>query len=316
MASFSNTENSDVETRDALATHSVRFSTAQAVEIYDVSSKPTWPFINAVFDTFRMTFDDTEKSAAQDGQQTRRGTFLDIGCGPGSYTLQHLLPRLPPWCTKVVAVDNSEAMLEFARENNADPKIEYRTLDLSKDDDVLRFSVEHGPFQRVYSFITLHWLADQLQALKNIETLMAPRAECFLVFSYTMSVFDLFETMIRSSRWEKYSDLLQRCIPPTNGMHETGALRSYLAKLVSGTNLIPLSCEVVRSPMTIGCTKESAVDIFLLLNPVYPLLNDDEKAELREFTEGFIKSVKEGPSWDVKKREQSLLVIHAYKPEV
>lgn len=261
-----------------------------------------------------MTFNDKKISAAKNGDKLGGCTFLDIGCGPGSYTLNHLLPRLPASCHKVVAVDNSEAMLEFARENNADPKIEYRHLDLAKDDDVKRFLLEQGPFQRVYSFLTLHWLSDQLRALKNIESLMAPGGECFLIFSDSIAVFDIFTAMMKSQRWEKYSDLLQRFIPPTSRMKDMGALRLHLAKLVAGTSLIPLACEVVRTPIVIGCSREAAIDIFVLLNPVYPLLKDDEKRELRKFTDDFVKDVKERTTWDEKK-EQTFLVIHAYKRE-
>ncbi|KAH9377700.1 hypothetical protein HPB48_020073 [Haemaphysalis longicornis] len=125
----------------------------------------------------------------------------------GSYTLNHLLPRLPPWCEKLVGVDNSEQMLEFARENNADPRIEYHTLDLMKDEDVVRVLLDQGPFQRVYSFFTLHWMADQVQALKNIETLMAPGGECLLIFSDTLVLFHIFAAMMRSDRWVKYSEV-------------------------------------------------------------------------------------------------------------
>lgn len=157
------------------------------------------------------------KSYAQSAVSLRTSFFHYSG----SYTLNHLLPRLPSWCHKVVAVDNSEAMLEFARENNADPRIEYRTLDLMKDDDVVRLLLEQGPFQRVYSFFTLHWMADQHRALKNIDTLMAPGAECLLAFSDTLVVFDIFTAMMRSQRWQKYSQVsfctysgVQYSVPP------------------------------------------------------------------------------------------------------
>ncbi|KAH9364628.1 hypothetical protein HPB48_022956 [Haemaphysalis longicornis] len=58
-------------------------------------------------------------------------------------------------------------MLAFARENHAHPKIEYQNLDLMSDDEVAAFVREHGHFQRVYSFLTLHWITDQHHAVRN-----------------------------------------------------------------------------------------------------------------------------------------------------
>lgn len=309
-----NTPDGDADSKHIVAKHSARFGTAEAVRIYDAAAKPIEPCVNAVLDTFQMAFDTGKESAALSGVEQRRNTVLDIGCGPGSYTLNHLLPRLPPWCEKLVGVDNSEAMLQFARENNADPRIEYHTLDLMKDEDVVRILLDQGPFQRVYSFFTLHWMADQVHALKNIETLMAPGAECLLIFSDTLVLFHIFAAMMRSDRWAKYSELLQSFIPPTSTMKNVRELRSYLANVVAGTNLTPLACEVMRTKLNMDLSREDAIEIFVLLNPVYPLLKDDEKPELQTFTHEFLKSLRERTAGDPY-NEQNLLVIHAYKPE-
>lgn len=314
MTSPASTKSCDVDNKDSVTKESARFGTAEAVRIYDAAAEAIEPCINAVLDTFHMAFDTKKETSAQNGEEQRRNTILDIGCGPGSYTVKHLLPRLPPWCEKLVGVDNSGAMLEFARENSADPRIEYHTLDLMKDEDVLRLLLDKGPFQRVYSFFTLHWMADQLHALKNIETLMAPGAECLLIFSETLVLFHIFAAMMKSERWAMYSDLLQSFIPPTSNMKDVGELRSYLANLVAGANLTALACEVMRTKVIMGLSREDALDIFVLLNPVYPLLKEDEKPELRKFTQAFLKMLKESSAGDPY-NEQTMLIIHAYKPE-
>ncbi|XP_049519282.1 juvenile hormone acid O-methyltransferase [Dermacentor silvarum] len=137
--------------------------------------------------------------------------FLDVGCGSGSFTKKHLLPRLPPSCKRLVAVDNSDAMLKFAGENRADPRIEYRKLDIVADEDVTRFVQAEGHFQRVYSFLAFHWIADHRHALKNVETLLAPGGECFLLFSAgCLTVFDVFMAMMESPRWKKYSNVINQ----------------------------------------------------------------------------------------------------------
>ncbi|KAH9379925.1 hypothetical protein HPB48_000979 [Haemaphysalis longicornis] len=98
-------------------------------------------------------------------------------------------------------------MLEFARKNRADPKIEYKSLDLMADDDVARFVKEEGQFDIVFSFLTLHWMPDQHHAFRNVAALMAPGGECFLVFTHTLVLFDIYVALMQSPRWKKYSEV-------------------------------------------------------------------------------------------------------------
>ncbi|XP_049273392.1 trans-aconitate 2-methyltransferase [Rhipicephalus sanguineus] len=99
--------------------------------------------------------------------------FLDIGCGPGNFTLNSILPSCEP-CKRIVAVDSLISMIEYAQENCAHEKIVYDYLDI--DNDVSAFSKKYGAFQRVYSFKTLHWSKDLHRSLDNIAKLMTPGA--------------------------------------------------------------------------------------------------------------------------------------------
>ncbi|XP_037515512.2 juvenile hormone acid O-methyltransferase [Rhipicephalus sanguineus] len=248
-------------------------------------------------------------AAVEDGP--RNGCqFIDIGCGPGTFTLKQLLPRLPSRCQRLVAVDNSEAMLDFARENRAHPRIEYRALDLTSEDAAARFVREHGRFQRVYSFLTMHWTADQRRAMRNIETLMAPCAECFLVFSDNIVLFDILKAMVAAPRWAKFSEILKAYVPETTEMKDITSLRSHLASLVGATKLTPLACEVIRTKLIMKLNMQTSSDFFTLLNPVYPLLDETQKSELKTFTIDFL--TKHKGTGDPYK-EQIMLVIHAYK---
>ncbi|XP_049516730.1 trans-aconitate 2-methyltransferase-like [Dermacentor silvarum] len=294
---------------------SARFAAVRSVQIYEEAAETTEATMAAILESFDHAFlrdDDLPDAAAEAGgqQQQPRCQFIDVGCGPGTFTLKQLLPRLPSRCQRLVAVDNSEAMLDFAREHRADPRIEYRTLDLAAEVDVARFVREHGRFQRVYSFLAIHWTADQRSAMRNIETLMAPGGECFLVFSDNIVLFDIFKAMMTQPRWAKYSDRLKPYIPETAGMKDIRSLRSHLASIVSATNLIPLACEVFRTKAIMKLSRDISPDFFVLLNPVYPLLEEAEKAELKKFTLDFVR--KHSTTGDPYK-EQIMLVIHAYK---
>ncbi|CAN7996017.1 unnamed protein product, partial [Ixodes pacificus] len=105
--------------------------------------------------------------------------FLDVGCGPGDFTRDCLLPRCPP-CRRIMAVDASEDMVQNAQEHFAHPKICYDVLDIGSK-DVFDFVERHGEFDRVYSFFCLHWMTDQETVLKNVAKLMKPGGGCLLL---------------------------------------------------------------------------------------------------------------------------------------
>ncbi|KAH7959771.1 hypothetical protein HPB49_013712 [Dermacentor silvarum] len=160
---------------------------------------PFAPAVAALLDSFEQAFLNTTDlnvgKALDEARTKEESQFLDVGCGSGSFTKKHLLPRLPPSCKRLVAVDNSDAMLKFAGENRADPRIEYRKLDI-----VAGRGLSH---------------ADHRHALKNVETLLAPGGECFLLFSAgCLTVFDVFMAMMESPRWKKYSNTLKTPKPP------------------------------------------------------------------------------------------------------
>ncbi|KAH7943899.1 hypothetical protein HPB52_012667 [Rhipicephalus sanguineus] len=165
----------------------------ERVEVYDRNCQSHLGIVADLLDTFHKAFAPCEDEYQQ---------FLDIGCGTGRLTVECLFPRCPP-SRRLVAVDKSAAMLKLAAEKYPHPKIDYLPLDIVQD--VEKFAREQGQFQRVYSFLTLHWIRDQGVSLSNIERLMAPGGECVLLFKRSVHFFDLFEAIRNSPRWSKYS---------------------------------------------------------------------------------------------------------------
>ncbi|XP_077531172.1 uncharacterized protein LOC144143270 [Haemaphysalis longicornis] len=312
--------------------------TTKGVEAFDRWTQAIKNDKSVTLDFFMAAF---QPIVDADGNEPPPRQCIDIGCGPGSFTLEHLLPRVPAWCEKLVAVDNSQAMLQLAREKYAHPNIEYKCLDITVDADVATFIVKSGQFPLVYSLGALHWIRDQQKAMRNIATLMAPGGECFVTFPGTMMLIDIYVAMMESSRWTKYSEHLKKLVPVTHGMDVT-TLRSYANSLVSTAKLVPLTTEVFPSFVDLTtCGEEIAVHLpgmeslfsypniasvevtsprrssangyCVSSNPVYRLLPDHEKEELKKFTCEFIE--------DIRKRNDGKLiadsqrvVIHASKP--
>ncbi|XP_037557935.1 juvenile hormone acid O-methyltransferase-like [Dermacentor silvarum] len=128
--------------------------------------------------------------------------FLDLGCGTGDFTRNELLVRCPP-CRRIVAVDASEEMLAYARENSAHSKIVFAHLNIN--DDVADFAAKYGTFSRIYSFFCLNWVKDQAKAMKNLASLLSPSGECLLIFPAWSSTRMLWRKLGRLERWRKYA---------------------------------------------------------------------------------------------------------------
>lgn len=255
----------------------------------------------AILDGFHEAFRRCEDEEQQQ--------YIDIGCGPGSFTLKYLLPRCLP-CRRLVAVDKRETMLKLAAEKYSHPNIEYKQLDIVGD--VGDFVRTEGHFQRVYSFLMLQWVRDQRRAMLNVEKLLAPGGECLLIFERSLHFFDLFVAMMNSPRWEKYAHVVQDLIPATRTITDVVSLRKYTSDLVKSTKMVPLACEVFSFPTAKLWEKEKMIESFLSFNPVYALLNNKEKVELAQFTRDFTENLfANGVGDDENKR--MILVIHAYK---
>lgn len=245
-------------------------------------------------------------------EELRDFQCLDIGCGPGTFTREHLLPSLPAGCQMLVAADNSEAMLKTARAKSPHDKITFKYLDIVNDDCVASFIKDNGCFQMVFSFGALHWIQDQRNAVKNIAKLVAPGGECFVVFASNIILFDIYAGMMKSPVWGKYSEHIKKLVPVTHGM-DVMTLRSYMASLVDDANLIPLTCEVFTPTLNLKVTAEEMADFYTTANPIYNLITDEQKEELKKFTRAFLDRLPTTSSGTLLV-DLERLVIHAYKP--
>ncbi|KAK8763208.1 hypothetical protein V5799_034182 [Amblyomma americanum] len=163
-----------------------------------------------------------------EGSDESEHQYLDVGCGPGNFVRNHLLPLCPPALKRLVATDNSKAMIDYAKRVHAHPKVEHRLLDIAIDDEVTDFIAKEGCFQRVYSFLALHWIEDKCAALRNIERLLTPGGECLVIFNPYPGPAQLYQALLDSDSWAKYRD------PPVPPASRTFAFRTPSSTLPPG----------------------------------------------------------------------------------
>ncbi|XP_065290319.1 juvenile hormone acid O-methyltransferase-like [Dermacentor albipictus] len=183
--------------------------------------------------------------AVENGAQCADRQWLDVGCGPGNFTKNYLLPHAPPSLRRLVAADFSQGMLDHAAKKHAHPKIAYRLLDITNDKAVSAFAAREGLFERVCCFLTLHWINDKAAALRNLEHLTAPGGECLVVFNPRVSMQQVLRAMIASGKWKKHEHVLKSVLPESWEFDDVDTMVSKLEGLVASTRLVALSCEVV-----------------------------------------------------------------------
>ena len=122
--------------------------------------------------------------------------ILDVGCGPGNITVE--IAKQVPYGS-VVGIDISQSMVETAQQNyGAIDNLSFKLCD-ARD---LNFN---NDFDRIVSFLTLHWIQDQQAVLSScynnlkpgglINIFMVPHVEDH-PFAYS------FDQIAASKRWK------------------------------------------------------------------------------------------------------------------
>ncbi|XP_065284488.1 juvenile hormone acid O-methyltransferase-like [Dermacentor albipictus] len=125
---------------------------------------------------------------------------LDIGCGPGTFTTDYLVPVSSP-CKTILAIDKSPSMIDFAKRNSAHENVEYRVFDFGGT-DVAELLNAYGHFDRVYSLLCFHYVKDQPKSFRDIARLLTPKSgECLLKSALACEPVDAWLQTHLMERW-------------------------------------------------------------------------------------------------------------------
>ncbi|XP_022106743.1 juvenile hormone acid O-methyltransferase-like [Acanthaster planci] len=103
----------------------------------------------------------------------REDTVLDVGCGTGEETA---------WIAKgvkfITAIDNSEEMLAVAAESNSVCNVAYFKCDAQTVGDNPDWREK---FDKVVCFYVLHWVPDELEAIRSISKCLKSAGEALFI---------------------------------------------------------------------------------------------------------------------------------------
>lgn len=99
--------------------------------------------------------------------------LLDVGSGTGNLTKEF---EKYIDCEKIVGVDISKKMNEYAQDNYGSKSIEFKYGDICEPLDELVLHLDTAPctFDVVTSIYCLHWVSNQQTAINNISSMLKP----------------------------------------------------------------------------------------------------------------------------------------------
>lgn len=137
-------------------------------------------------------------------------SVLDAGCGAGDITNGIILPFLSPHFERLVGVDVSKEMVEYARDTQIHPKLSFQQFDLGLE---LEKQSLNGikPFDHIFSAFCLTWISNPRVCLENFHKLLNPNGDMLLWWSPNKR--NAYEEMAKNNRWAKYMTDMDRFLP-------------------------------------------------------------------------------------------------------
>ncbi|XP_065307011.2 juvenile hormone acid O-methyltransferase-like [Dermacentor albipictus] len=241
--------------------------------------------------------------------------YLDVGCGPGNFTAEALLPRLRP-CRRLVATDKSASMVAYAREHFRDHReVAYDVLDIECGDHAECIVDTYGPFDRVYSFMTFHYVRDLEQAYRNVFLCLKDGGECLTVSFMGTAITDVWYRLWNAVEWKAYlpdpkqlfSERFCYSVPLPE---ERIASEEQLAIGAAGMELV--SCRMHHASWTMP-DLDSWLDCYVPFFRLDARVPEDKRGAFLDACRSLLRAASSATPEGVGLRH-SVIVVHTQKP--
>lgn len=140
-------------------------------------------------------------------------SVLDAGCGSGDVTFDLILPILPQNFERIVGIDISKEMIEYARKTYVHPKVSFEllNLDIGLEKQSL-CGIE--PFDHIVSTFCLMWVQNQSTCMQNFYKLLKPGGDVLLLLLAKHPLYDAYKHQSQDNRWAKYMTNVDQIITP------------------------------------------------------------------------------------------------------
>ncbi|XP_043470529.1 juvenile hormone acid O-methyltransferase-like [Leptopilina heterotoma] len=165
-----------------------------------------------------------------------RGRCIDIGCGPGTFSKNFLLPKLHP-DSVLIGADVSKQMIKYARKTCTDEdRMDFVELDI---ETAKIPATEIGRYDNALSFYCLHWIQNPRRAYENIYQLLQPGGKVVITFLTFNSGFQAYLKLSEDPKYKSYMKDVRKFIPPTLTYNN---VRAELKKMLEETGFEVIHC--------------------------------------------------------------------------
>ncbi|KAF5299209.1 hypothetical protein FQA39_LY02382 [Lamprigera yunnana] len=165
---------------------------------------------------------------------------LDVGCGPGNITHDVLYPLLPKTINKLVGINISQKIIDFAKKNYMNSKIKFFEMDIVAN--LIPKNFEEN-FDCIFSFYCLHFVNDHKKALLNIHKMLKPRGTILLNFMSKFVLFNVGRNLSKTKEWQPYFSNLKTTETPSAFCIES---RRKFESLLIETGFVPHVCRETK----------------------------------------------------------------------
>ncbi|XP_017780259.1 PREDICTED: juvenile hormone acid O-methyltransferase-like [Nicrophorus vespilloides] len=208
-------------------------------------------------------------------------SILDVGTGTGEVTMRVLAPLLPHDFEKLVGLDISPEMINLAKEQNKNPKIDFIVCDIAFENIT---NTVQEKFDHIFSFFCLNWVQNQKQTVKNMYNLLKPGGDMLLDIITKSTIFDIYESMVTYPKWSTYLTNTEEYISPYNHCTDPKAV---IENMLLDEGFEVKHCQVQQRFMIFSDLSEIKYT-FLAINPFVNKLPSDLQST---YVNDFMKEV-------------------------
>lgn len=139
-------------------------------------------------------------------------SILDAGCGSGDVTVDLLLPILPKNFQRLVGIDISQQMIDYARKTQIHPKLSFEQFDLCMDLENHPLN-SLKPFDHIFSFYVFHRVPDKTKCIKNFNKLLGANGDLLLLFACNHPIYDAYKEQSMDEKWASYMTDVDQITP-------------------------------------------------------------------------------------------------------